>query len=36
VVIRERARALGGEFDIAGDLQRITARMSLPGRTDEQ
>lgn len=29
-VIRERTRALGGEFDIAGDSTRVFARISLP------
>lgn len=29
-VIRERTRALGGEFDIAGDSDRVFARISLP------
>ena len=28
--IRERARALGGEFDIAADATRVVARLSLP------
>lgn len=28
--IRERARALGGEFDIVADMSRASARMSLP------
>jgi signal transduction histidine kinase len=29
-VIRERARALGGEVDIAGDAKRVVAKLSLP------
>ncbi len=38
-VIRERTKALGGEFELGGDSTRISARLSLPGppdvRTDE-
>jgi len=30
-VIREITRALGGEFDIAGDSSRVSAKISLPG-----
>jgi PAS domain S-box-containing protein len=30
-IVRERARALGGEFDIAGDSTRVSVRISLPG-----
>lgn len=33
-LIRERTRALGGEFDIAADSNHITARMSFPERAD--
>ncbi len=33
-IIRERARALGGEADIAGDSTRISARLSLPVRAN--
>ena len=33
-VIRERARALGGEFDITTDATRVRARISLPGSSE--
>lgn len=33
-ILRERAKALGGEFSIAGDADHIVARMSFPGRTE--
>jgi signal transduction histidine kinase len=29
-IIRERARTLGGEFEIAGDSTRVSAKLSLP------
>lgn len=34
-LMRERARALGGEFSIAGDADRIVANMTFPGRAEE-
>lgn len=34
VIIRERARTLGGEFDIAGDSGRVSAKLSLPARAN--
>ena len=33
-IIRERARALGGEVDIAGDSTRVSAKLSLPVRAN--
>lgn len=35
-IIRERARALGGEVDIAGDSTRISAKLSLPVRANDE
>jgi PAS domain S-box-containing protein len=35
-LIRERTRALGGEFDIAGDSTRSVAKISLPDRADHE
>jgi hypothetical protein len=33
-IIRERARSLGGEVDIAGDSKRVVAKLSLPARAN--